>query len=149
MKNALLKKTKNYIKKIFLNLLKHHYSKMTIHKTLNIKLHQNNFENCVTWTKMLYVFFNLTLHQNFEKLRYAKTLLTLSYMKKYWLTPNYFWQMRYIIKKNSRSSIKLGKKIVTSKTSQLHFIKNISKLRCIKQIFEHYVASKTFEHYVT
>jgi len=35
---------KSYIKKLFQNLLKHHYSKMTIHKTLKIKLHQNTLK---------------------------------------------------------------------------------------------------------
>ena len=42
MKNALLQKS--YIKKLFQNLLKHHHSKMTIHKTLKIKLHQNTLK---------------------------------------------------------------------------------------------------------
>ena len=57
---------KNYIKKLFQNLLKHHYSKMTIHKTLKIKLHQNTLKIALHEQKCCMFFFSI--------LRYIKIL---------------------------------------------------------------------------
>ena len=66
MKNALLQK-KATSKKLFQNLLKHHYSKMTIHKTLKIKLHQNTLKIALHEQKCYMFFFQSYVTSKFRK----------------------------------------------------------------------------------